>query len=43
MKSDIGLIVMGLVAIFATSMSKVVALAAIAWGAWSAYKNWQAM
>jgi len=42
MKSDIGLIVMGLVAIFATSMIKIVAIAAIAWGGYKAYKDWGA-
>ena len=43
MGSNIGLIVMGLVAIFATSMIKVVALVAIAWGAYKAYQDWEAL
>ena len=39
MGSNLGLVVMGLVAIFATSMIKIVAIAAIAWGGYKAYKD----
>jgi len=43
MGSNLGLIGIGLVALFATSMIKFVAIAAIAWGAWKAYQDWGAM
>ena len=38
MGSNLGLIGLGLVALFATSMIKIVAIAAIGWGGWKAYK-----
>ena len=43
MGSNLGLIGIGLVALFATSMIKFVAIAAIAWGAWKTYQDWEAM
>ena len=43
MGSNLGLIGIGLVALFATSMIKFVAIAAIGWGAWKAYQDWGAM
>ena len=42
MGSNLGLIGIGLVALFATSMIKFVAIAAIAWGAYKAWKDWEA-
>jgi hypothetical protein len=42
MGSNLGLIGFGLVAIFATGIVKIVACAAIGWGAWKAYKDWEA-
>ena len=43
MGSNLGLIGIGLVGLFATSMIKFVAIAAIAWGAYKAYQDWGAM
>ena len=43
MGSNIGIIAFGLVALFATGMIKFVAIAAIAWGAWKTYQDWEAM
>jgi|TARA_B100000470_G_scaffold172881_1_gene137169 hypothetical protein len=43
MGSNLGLIGIGLVALFATSMLKFVAIAAIAWGAYKAWQDWGAM
>jgi len=43
MGSNLGLIGIGLIALFATSMIKFVAIAAIGWGAWKAYQDWEAM
>ena len=43
MGSHLGLIGFGLVALFATSMIKFVAIGAIIWGAWKAYQDWEAM
>jgi len=40
MGSNIGLIGMALVAIFATSFIKVVATVAIAWGLYKTWKDW---
>ena len=42
MGSHLSLIGLGLVALFATSMIKIAAIAAIGWGAWKAYKDWEA-
>ena len=44
MGSNLGLIGIGLVGLFATSMIKFVAIAAIAWGAWIKHgSDWGAM
>ena len=40
MGSNLGLVGMGLVAIFATGIVKIVAVAAIVWGGYKAYKDW---
>jgi|TARA_B100000795_G_scaffold226939_1_gene183117 hypothetical protein len=42
MGSNLGLIGIGLVAIFTTGMIKIVAVVAIAWGGYKAYKDWGA-
>jgi hypothetical protein len=42
MGSNLGLIGIGLVALFATSMIKIVAIAAIAWGGYKAWQDWGA-
>ena len=43
MGSNLGLIGIGLVALFATSMIKFVAIAALLWGGYKAWKDWGAM
>jgi|TARA_B110000977_G_scaffold83235_1_gene111226 hypothetical protein len=43
MGSHLGLIGFALVALFATSMIKFVAVAALAWGAYKTYDEWGAM
>jgi len=43
MGSNLGLIGFAMVAIFATSMVKIVAIAALAWGIWKTYSDWEAM
>lgn len=43
MGSNWGLIAFGLIALFATSFIKIAAIAAIAWGAWKTYQDWEAM
>ena len=43
MASNLGLIGLGLVALFATSMIKFVAIAAIGWGIWKTYQDWEAL
>ncbi len=43
MGSNLGLIGMGLVALFATSFIKIAAIAALAWGVYKAYRDWGAM
>ena len=43
MGSNLGLIGMGLVALFAKSFIKIAAIAALVWGAYKAYRDWGAM
>ena len=43
MGSNLGLIAFGLIALFATSMLKIAAIAALGWGAYKAYRDWGAM
>jgi hypothetical protein len=41
MGSNIGLIGMGVIAIFATSFIKVAAVGAIVWGIYKCYRDWE--
>jgi len=43
MGSNLGLIAFGLIALFATSMIKIAAIAALGWGVYKAYRDWGAM
>jgi len=43
MGSHLGLIGMALIALFATSLIKFAAIAAIGWGVYKAYQDWGAM
>jgi len=42
MGSNLGLVVLGLIALFATPFIKIAAVAAIVWGGFKAYNDWGA-